>query len=199
MIYSDTNLWEFPAVLSNQRWAIIGFIQSWYFARNWTGGYWGKERGWNDKGFELDFQESQDKWGLKRREKQMLVSWTSRVTSLVYLWGMNVHNGSHGKCSSTFCRLFIFHSLLPINHSTPLGLASLSLERAVKTRWSAELSQGVPQTRPFHRFLVSENQHNSQLFRVFLNLPLVLTKSIAKCGEALQMSMHYSLPPQICP
>lgn len=49
VVSSDTHPWGFPTLLSNQRQVIIGFIQSWCFARSWvmgaldSGYWWGRE------------------------------------------------------------------------------------------------------------------------------------------------------------
>lgn len=77
VIYSGTNLGRFPAVLSNRRWAVIGFIQSWCFAR--VGGN-SRARllvrgGWSDK-----------KWYLCWVGKEVNTEGASKVTPQVHLF-----------------------------------------------------------------------------------------------------------------
>lgn len=77
VIYSGTNLGRFPAVLSNRRWAIIEFIQSWCFAR--VGGNTRARLlvtgGWSDK-----------KWYLCWIGKEVKTEGASKVTPQTHLF-----------------------------------------------------------------------------------------------------------------
>lgn len=141
MIYSDTSVCGFPAVLSNQRWVIIGFIQSWCFSRSGIGGTMGQgywwERGWNDKKWHLSWVGKEVKTGgsWDTEENEYWVSWTSKVTSQANLLGVNLHHALYRPCASIFSTLWYLPQFTSYQElHSPMTLTTHRPQRAGNSR-----------------------------------------------------------------